>query len=134
MTGSITSWRRTPTPIISRGFPTRQKTSKSKPRFLVDTCDFKTKTSPRFIRYWKNAANSLPSSSGRGDVLNFGGVKVEVLDPVSDSSPEEASDNNQFDCPENNFRREKLLLTGDIEREAESALSAKPGIIYARMS
>ncbi|MET0753321.1 MAG: ComEC/Rec2 family competence protein, partial [Pyrinomonadaceae bacterium] len=58
----------------------------------------------------------------RGDVLTFGNVKVEILFPVRDDSPETISDNNHSVVLRIICGERKFLLTGDIEKEAEKEL------------
>ena len=62
----------------------------------------------------------------RGDVLTFGDVTIETLHPLRDESPEAVSDNNQSLVLRITYGDRKILLTGDIEREAESELLDAP--------
>lgn len=67
----------------------------------------------------------------RGDVLNFENVRIEVLYPEKDSAPDAISDNNhsvvlRLICGERIF-----LLTGDIEKEAESNLLNTPEFLQS---
>lgn len=58
----------------------------------------------------------------RGDVLNIGGVKVEVLHPERDDAPGAVSDNNNSLVLRLTFGERSFLLTGDIEKETEARL------------
>jgi competence protein ComEC len=58
----------------------------------------------------------------RGELLNFDGVKVEVLNPAKNDLSQALSDNNQSIVLRIIYGERKFLLTGDIEREAESEL------------
>ncbi|MGI8470221.1 MAG: DNA internalization-related competence protein ComEC/Rec2 [Pyrinomonadaceae bacterium] len=62
----------------------------------------------------------------RGEILEFGDVKVEVLYPIADDAPEAASDNNHSVVLRVNYGARKFLLTGDIEKEAENELLDLP--------
>ena len=67
----------------------------------------------------------------QGDVLEFGDVKIEVLYPPKDDSPEAVSDNNHSLVLRINYGARKFLLTGDIERETERELLNTPEILQA---
>lgn len=58
----------------------------------------------------------------RGDVLNFGDVRVEVLYPERDPSDRAVSDNNHSVVLRIVCGKRKFLLTGDIEKETEQIL------------
>ena len=58
----------------------------------------------------------------KGDNLEIGGVKIEVLNPAKDDSPEAVSDNNHSVVLRLVFGERKFLLTGDLEREGEREL------------
>ncbi len=58
----------------------------------------------------------------RGDALTFGDVKIEVLNPAADSSPQAVSGNNTSLVLRVIYGERKFLLTGDIERETEAEL------------
>ena len=58
----------------------------------------------------------------RGDVLQFGDVRVEVLYPEPSDDPNAASDNDNSVVLRIVYGNRKFLLTGDIERRAESAI------------
>lgn len=63
---------------------------------------------------------------GRGDVLTFGDVKIEVLAPEKSDAPDAPSGNNQSIVLRLNYGARKILLTGDIEKEAEMQLLNAP--------
>ncbi|HMF57840.1 MAG TPA: ComEC/Rec2 family competence protein, partial [Pyrinomonadaceae bacterium] len=63
---------------------------------------------------------------GRGDVLHFGSVAAEVLWPVRTASARAPSQNNDSIVMRILFGERAFLLTGDMEREAESELAAQP--------
>jgi len=62
----------------------------------------------------------------RGDVLTFDRVKIEILYPVKDENPEAISDNNHSLVLRIIYGERKILLTGDIEKEAERELLNAP--------
>ncbi len=64
-----------------------------------------------------------PEILARGDVLNIGNVRIEILYPERDASPEAVSDNNNSLVLRLVFGNRKFLLTGDIEKEAEKFLA-----------
>lgn len=64
----------------------------------------------------------------RGDVLNFGEVKAEVLFPENSDA---ISDNNHSVVLRIIFGERKILLTGDIEKEAENRLLQTPENLQA---
>lgn len=65
----------------------------------------------------------------RGDLLDFSGVKVEVLNPEKDDSPQPLSDNNHSVVLRLIYGDRKFLLTGDIEKETESELLSAPEFV-----
>jgi competence protein ComEC len=65
---------------------------------------------------------------GKGDVLTFGDVKIEVLSPPK---TDEISDNNHSIVLRIVFGERKFLLTGDIEKEAERELLQNPEFLQA---
>ena len=67
----------------------------------------------------------------RGDTMNFGGVKIEVLHPEKDASPEATSDNNRSLVLRLIYGKRKILLTGDIEKEAEREVLNFPEFLAA---
>jgi competence protein ComEC len=69
--------------------------------------------------------------ASRGEVLNFGDVKIEVLYPEKDASPEAVSDNNHSLVLRVRFGERKFLLTGDIEKETENLLTAAPEFLQS---
>ncbi|HZH33562.1 MAG TPA: ComEC/Rec2 family competence protein [Pyrinomonadaceae bacterium] len=58
----------------------------------------------------------------RGDALDIGGVRIEVLHPVSDSDENAGSENDHSVVLRVIFGSRSFLLTGDIEKEAERNL------------
>ncbi|MBC7795235.1 MAG: ComEC/Rec2 family competence protein [Pyrinomonadaceae bacterium] len=58
----------------------------------------------------------------RGDVLNFEGVKVEVLNPDFDANENADSDNPRSVVLRVTYGKRTFLLTGDIEKETEQLL------------
>ncbi len=67
----------------------------------------------------------------RGDVLNFGDVKIEVLYPEKDTNTDAVSDNNHSLVLRANFGAINVLLTGDIEKETEKVLLNTPEFLQA---
>jgi competence protein ComEC len=61
---------------------------------------------------------------GRGDVLRFGEVEAEMLWPVRSDSLTESSANNDSIVLRLRYGRRVFLLTGDIEKAAETALAS----------
>jgi len=62
----------------------------------------------------------------QGDVLEMGGAKVEVLSPGKDDTPDTVSDNNHSVVLRIIYGKIKILLTGDIEKEAEREILGAP--------
>ncbi|MGI8812220.1 MAG: ComEC/Rec2 family competence protein [Pyrinomonadaceae bacterium] len=60
----------------------------------------------------------------RGDATEIGGVRVEFLWPEAESLPNSPSDNDHSVVTMLTFGERRILLTGDIERAAESAIDA----------
>ena len=60
---------------------------------------------------------------GRGDVLRFGEVEAEVLWPTRSENLSKASGNDDSIVLRLRFGRRAFLLTGDIEKAAETALT-----------
>ena len=67
----------------------------------------------------------------RGDVLNFGDSRIEVLFPEADEDAEAASDNNHSLVLRVTYGERKFLLTGDIEKEAENELLQAPEFLQS---
>ncbi len=57
-----------------------------------------------------------------GDVIRFGAVELRVLWPLASADADEASRNNDSVVLRLQFGERSLLLTGDVEKTAESAL------------
>lgn len=64
----------------------------------------------------------------RGQNLDFGKVKIEVLYPEKDSSAEAISDNNHSVVLRIVYGNRKFLLTGDIEKETEKFLAENSAV------
>jgi competence protein ComEC len=58
----------------------------------------------------------------RGDVLQFGAARIEILYPEVNESNAVASDNNHSVVMRLIYGSKKFLFTGDIEKEVESKL------------
>jgi competence protein ComEC len=69
--------------------------------------------------------------ASRGDVLNFGDVKIEVLYPEKDESPAAVSDNNHSLVVRLIYGERNFLLTGDVEKETERELTDAPEFLPA---
>lgn len=67
----------------------------------------------------------------RGERLNFGGVVVEVCYPKTTEDPEAVSDNDHSVVIRIVMGSRAFLLTGDIERQAESELISSGGTLHA---
>jgi len=67
----------------------------------------------------------------RGDLLKIGGVEVEVLHPGEGESNNAISGNNGSMVLRIRFGDKIILLTGDIEREAEQELLWSPELLKA---
>lgn len=67
----------------------------------------------------------------RGDVLTFGAAKIEILYPLRDDSPEAVSNNDNSLVLRVIYGDRKILLTGDIERNAEKDLMNAPEFLSA---
>ena len=77
-----------------------------------------------FLILEKRKINKLKIS--RGDVLNFGEVKIEVLYP---EGSDDISDNNHSVVLRIIYGEQKILLTGDIEKETETGLLQTPEML-----
>ncbi len=80
------------------------------------------KPSVTMTRFYETLARrKIPvTQTARGDVFNFGGVRVEVLSPSAKTIG--LSENNNSLVLKITFGERSFLFTGDIEREAEDAL------------
>ena len=67
----------------------------------------------------------------RGDSFNFGDVIVEVLYPITSDDPNAVSDNDHSVVLRFIYGSRAFLLTGDIERQAESTLLNNGGTLAA---
>jgi competence protein ComEC len=79
-----------------------------------------------FARFFKTTRRTgLPLYPlNRGDALRFGAVEADVLWPVEANDARAASGNNDSLVLRLRFGERVFLLTGDIEKEAETALAA----------
>lgn len=67
----------------------------------------------------------------RGDVLQFGDIRVEVLHPFQAKDANAASENDDSVVLRIVYGSRAILLTGDIERAAENALLVNGGTLNA---
>ncbi len=67
----------------------------------------------------------------RGERFNIGGANVEVLYPKTTDDPDAVSDNDHSVVLRIKMGNRAFLLTGDIERQAESELLANGGVLKA---
>ncbi len=67
----------------------------------------------------------------RGELLKFGDVTVEVLYPLATNDANAVSDNDHSVVLRITYGSRTFLLTGDIERQAESALLNNGGTLAA---
>lgn len=67
----------------------------------------------------------------RGQTVNFGDVKIEILHPARDATPEAKSGNNHSIVLRVGYGARKFLLTGDIEKETENELLNAPEFLQA---
>ncbi len=65
----------------------------------------------------------------RDDVFTIGDVKIEVLSPEKNDSPQAVSDNNSSLVLRLTFGERSFLLTGDIEQETENELVQTPELL-----
>ncbi|MFN0139856.1 MAG: ComEC/Rec2 family competence protein [Pyrinomonadaceae bacterium] len=68
---------------------------------------------------------------GRGEILKFGACTVEVLYPITATKESASSDNNNSVVLRIVYGSRVFLLTGDIERAAETALVSGGGTLAA---
>lgn len=68
---------------------------------------------------------------GRGDTLNIGDATIEVLYPIVTDDPDAVSDNDHSVVLRIIYGNRVFLLTGDIERQAESVLINNGGTLTA---
>jgi competence protein ComEC len=71
------------------------------------------------------------SRVAEGDEMEIGGVRIGVLYPEPDDSPNAPSDNNHSVVLRLVFGERKILLTGDIERKAENDLLMNSELLSA---
>ena len=62
---------------------------------------------------------------GKGEVIEIGGTRIDVLWPIASSEPA-GSDNNSSLVLRLTFGQKTFLFTGDIEKEAEAELAGSP--------
>ncbi|MEP7075094.1 MAG: ComEC/Rec2 family competence protein [Acidobacteriota bacterium] len=78
------------------------------------------------------AQKNIPSVVlARGDAFEIGGVRVKTLYPQPAGSPNEPSDNDHSLVVRLEFGSRKILMTGDIERKAETDLITTPSLLTA---
>jgi competence protein ComEC len=87
------------------------------------------RTPPNDSEYWKftqtlSATNTPIVTIQAGDVMRFGAAEIHVLWPHAANSPSEPSRNNDSVVLRVTLGKRSILLTGDIEKSAERALSA----------
>ena len=70
---------------------------------------------------------------GRGDRLRFGAVEADVLWPARTHSPSAPSGNDDSLVLRLRYGRRTFLLTGDVERRAEAALTKESAELRADM-
>ncbi len=68
---------------------------------------------------------------GRGETLRFGEVVIETLWPISTNDVNAPSANNDSVVWRVRYGKRAFLLTGDIEKEAEAALTQQPETLRA---
>lgn len=69
----------------------------------------------------------------RGEVLNFGDAKIEILYPNYDANTDAVSDNNHSIVLRLVYGERKILLTGDIEKETEAELLDAPEFLQTEV-
>ncbi|HRH42979.1 MAG TPA: ComEC/Rec2 family competence protein [Pyrinomonadaceae bacterium] len=67
----------------------------------------------------------------RGDVLNFGEVKIEVLSPNADANPNAKWENNESIVLRIIYGETKFLMTGDMEKGAENEVLQLPQMLQS---
>jgi len=79
---------------------------------------------PEFVKFSETLRRRTTPLNliGAGDVLEFGDVKVLVVWPQANDSPDAPSRNNDSVVLQLNYGKRAVLMTGDIEKEAESAI------------
>jgi competence protein ComEC len=78
-----------------------------------------------------SAANISIATIQSGDVIRFGAAEIHVLWPRAAISPSEPSRNNDSVVLRVTLGKRSILLTGDIEKSAERALSAAAELLQA---
>jgi len=78
-----------------------------------------------------SATNTPTVTIQAGDVIRFGAAEVHVLWPLAAVSPNEPSRNNDSVVLRVTLGKRSILLTGDIEKSAERALSASAESLQA---
>jgi competence protein ComEC len=81
-------------------------------------------TRPEFRKFYESLRKKrIPMKKvARGDALDIGGVRIEVLHPVSEADENAGSENDHSVVLRVIFGSRSFLLTGDIEKEAERNL------------
>ncbi len=67
----------------------------------------------------------------RGDILNIGNVRIEVLYPEEEESAQGVSENNNSVVLRVIYGGRKFLFTGDVEKETEAKLLEMPELLQA---
>jgi competence protein ComEC len=88
---------------------------------------------PQFSKFAQTlSATSTPTTTLQaGDVIRFGDVAIHVLWPPAAISPNEPSRNDDSVVLRLTLGKRSILLTGDIEKSAERALSASAESLQA---
>jgi competence protein ComEC len=82
---------------------------------------------PEFVKFAGSVANTNLQTVHAGDVIRFGEVEVRVLWPP----PGTDSSNDDSVVLKIQFRERSLLLTGDIEKKTEAALTTVAADLHA---
>ena len=88
---------------------------------------------PEYVKFSRslNETGTHLQTVQAGDALRFGDVKATVLWPLPASDPNAASQNNDSVVIRLQFGESAILLTGDIEKEAEAHILATKNEVSA---